>query len=56
MGLLSSGRVSGMSGKLQITSVQHMTTKLGGASVPPLSRIAIDIAVHHAILNHDKAM
>jgi hypothetical protein len=33
---------------------QHMATKLGGASVPPLSRIAIDTPAHHAMLNHDK--
>jgi hypothetical protein len=30
-----------------------MVIKLGGASVPPLSRIAIETPAHHAMLNQD---
>jgi hypothetical protein len=30
-----------------------MADKLSGASVPPLSRMAIETPTHHAALNHD---
>jgi hypothetical protein len=37
-----------------MSSAQHMAIKLGGASVRPLSRIAIETPAHQAVLNHDK--